>query len=237
MQILAVQPLSADLAADVVTFPDHLIHSLAVAGVGLVEAARPAHGDAVPWWYTRRRGGESRELARLPIGWFRPTLARLRPYSDCPRIADTRCSPPARPRSGRSSRSTASRSFCATSRQWASGRGSTCIASTACGRWQMQRRPNRLARLTRPAHSVSRFVGSRNGDTGRSRPDSAASHYPDGCESSRLPHEQMHVALAVRADAIPGTGILVVIVRAARAPTQADGPRRAPGGPGLCAGG
>ena len=77
MQILAVQPLSADLAADVVTFPDHLIHSLAVAGVGLVEAARPAHGDAVPWWYTRRRGGESRELARLPIGWFRPTLARF----------------------------------------------------------------------------------------------------------------------------------------------------------------
>jgi hypothetical protein len=77
METFAVRPWSDVLAADVMTFPDHLVHVLAAAGVGLVEASLPAEGDAVPWRYTPRRGEGPRELARLPVGRFRPVLARL----------------------------------------------------------------------------------------------------------------------------------------------------------------
>jgi hypothetical protein len=77
MQTLAVQPWSVALATEVATFPDHLVHCLAAAGVGLVEASLPADGDTVPWRYTPRRAGGPRELARLPVGQFRPVLARL----------------------------------------------------------------------------------------------------------------------------------------------------------------
>jgi hypothetical protein len=77
VQTITVEPWSDALAAEVVTYPDHLLHRLAAAGVGRVDAETPADGDVVPWWYVSRLSGERRELARLSVRWFRPVLARF----------------------------------------------------------------------------------------------------------------------------------------------------------------
>jgi hypothetical protein len=84
MQTLVVEPWSDALATGVVTWPDHLLHRLAAAGVGRVEAELPTAGGAVVWQYTSRLSGERRELARLPGRWFRPVLARLSVFAGLP---------------------------------------------------------------------------------------------------------------------------------------------------------
>lgn len=84
MQTIRIEPWSDALAADVVTWPDHLLHLLAAAGVGRVEVELPPDGDMVLWQYVSRLSGERRELARLPIRWFRPVLARLATITGLP---------------------------------------------------------------------------------------------------------------------------------------------------------
>src|SRR5262249_49398346 len=64
VQTIAVQPWSDPLAAELVTWPDSLLHRLAAAGVGVVEPELPSEGGAVVWRHTSRLSGERRELAR-----------------------------------------------------------------------------------------------------------------------------------------------------------------------------
>ncbi|MCI0704385.1 MAG: hypothetical protein L0241_25280 [Planctomycetia bacterium] len=82
MQTLAIAPWSEALAAEVTTWPDHLLHLLARAGIGLVEAELPAEDEEVCWWYVSRASGERRELTRLPVRLFRPVLARLALFAE-----------------------------------------------------------------------------------------------------------------------------------------------------------
>jgi hypothetical protein len=86
MQTIAVEPWSDALAAEVVTWPDHLLHRLATAGIGRVEAELPTDRGVVVWQYTSRLSGERRELAQLPVGWFRPVLARLAVFAGLPSL-------------------------------------------------------------------------------------------------------------------------------------------------------
>jgi hypothetical protein len=77
VQNLPVEPWSDTLAANVLTFPDHILHRLAAAGIGRVDAELPVGGDHVLWEYVPRLRGARRELARQPIREFRPVLARF----------------------------------------------------------------------------------------------------------------------------------------------------------------
>ena len=78
---LKLQPWSDALASELATFPDYLIHRLATAGIGRVEA-EPGRDDCeAVWRYTSRRSGQQLEFARLPIGRFRPLLARWAAFS------------------------------------------------------------------------------------------------------------------------------------------------------------
>jgi hypothetical protein len=86
VQTIAIEPWSDALAAAVTTWPDHLLHRLAAAGVGRVEAEPPADGSEVIWQYASRRSGERRELARLPLQLFRPVLARLAVFAGLPNL-------------------------------------------------------------------------------------------------------------------------------------------------------
>src|SRR4051794_4339262 len=80
-KILTVQPWSDGLAESPATFPDYLVHQLAMAGIGRIEAEPARDGADAIWRYTSRRTGDQREFARSPMGLFRPILARWATFS------------------------------------------------------------------------------------------------------------------------------------------------------------
>ena len=63
------------------TFPDYVIHRLAMAGIGRVEAEPGGEGRDAIWRYVSRRTGVDGEFARLPDKMFRPLLARWATFS------------------------------------------------------------------------------------------------------------------------------------------------------------
>jgi hypothetical protein len=76
MDTISIQPWSEQLASDVRTLPDYLIHRVAQLGIGRVESELDVSRLEVVWQYTSRYNGEKVELARSPDRLFRMVLAR-----------------------------------------------------------------------------------------------------------------------------------------------------------------
>ena len=81
MNTLKIEPWSDDLAGEPVAFPDYMIHRLALAGIGRIEAEPIVDEPDAVWRYVSRRTGEQQEFARSPMRMFRPLLARWATFS------------------------------------------------------------------------------------------------------------------------------------------------------------
>lgn len=75
MQTVAIERWTENLAESVLTFPDFVLHRLARAGVGRVDAEWPGGEQPGVVRLVPRLGGEPSELARRSGGVFRSILA------------------------------------------------------------------------------------------------------------------------------------------------------------------
>jgi hypothetical protein len=87
MQSLIVKPWSPGLLDDPDLFPDYVIHRMAAAGIGRVEADRAPTGQDFVWRYVSRAAGEEEWMRHSPAT-CRNLLARWARFAN----ADPYCS-------------------------------------------------------------------------------------------------------------------------------------------------